>query len=151
MLAGEYPRNKDDESSQEKINALLRAGVKAFIDLTEESEGLQPYSGLIGAAAHERFPVRDLSIPESVEVTIKILDTIDGHIEHGRLVYVHCLGGVGRTGVVIGCWLARHGLGGEAALARLRELWQQCPKSATKISPETAEQEQYIRAWVVGR
>ncbi len=24
-------------------------------------------------------------------------------------VYVHCWGGVGRTGTVVGCWLLRHG------------------------------------------
>jgi predicted protein tyrosine phosphatase len=151
LLAGEYPRNKDDKSSQEKINALLRSGVKAFIDLTEENEGLLPYCGLIGAASHQRFPVRDTSIPASPDATIAILDAIDGHIECGQLVYVHCLGGVGRTGVIIGCWLARHGLGGEEALLRLRELWRQCPKSAFRKSPERPEQEQYILSWEAGR
>jgi len=51
---------------------------------------------------------------------------------------------VGRTGVIIGCWLARHGYPGAAALARLRALWATCPKSACKASPETPEQERYI-------
>ena len=35
LLAGEYPRNPDEESSVAKINALLEAGVSVFIDLTE--------------------------------------------------------------------------------------------------------------------
>lgn len=151
LLAGEYPRNKDYESSHEKITALLRSGVEVFIDLTEENEGLQPYAGLIGTASHQRFSVRDISIPASPNITKAILDAIDGHIERGQLIYVHCWGGVGRTGVIIGCWLARHGLGGEAALLRLRELWQQCPKSTFRNSPETREQEQYILNWGTGR
>ncbi len=151
LLAGEYPRNKDEETSREKLNDLLRSGVTTFIDLTEEKEGLEPYSGLIGSASHHRYPVRDLSIPKSPDAAIAIIDAIDYHIERGQIVYVHCWGGVGRTGVIIGCWLARHGFGGEAALMRLRELWRQCPKSVFRRSPETLEQEQYILSWEVGR
>ena len=151
LLAGEYPRNKDDKSSRVKINALLGAGITNFIDLTEETEGLMPYTGLIGASSHQRFAIRDVSIPDSAEVTTTILDTIDDHIKKGRMVYVHCWGGVGRTGVIIGCWLARHGPGGQEALRRLRELWQQCPKSAFRKTPETRQQEQYILNWEAGQ
>ncbi len=35
LLAGEYPRNLDDESSPDKIARLIDAGISAFIDLTE--------------------------------------------------------------------------------------------------------------------
>lgn len=59
LLAGEYPRNKDERSSREKIAVLLGAGVKAFIDLTEADEGLLPYAPLLMGASHERFPIRD--------------------------------------------------------------------------------------------
>lgn len=150
LLAGEYPRNKDEESSPEKIGALLRAGVTTFIDLTEENE-LHPYSSLLGtAASHRRFPVRDRSVPESLEITAAVLDAIDHGIGSGERVYVHCWGGVGRTGVIVGCWLARHGSPGEAALAHLRELWQQCPKSRRRRSPDTQEQERYVLRWTEG-
>lgn len=151
LLAGEYPRNKDEESSREKISALLRSGITIFIDLTEENEGLLPYAGLIGTASHKRFAIRDLSVPASAGVTAAILDAIDHHVRQGEMVYVHCWGGVGRTGLIVGCWLARHGLGGKAALVRLRELWQRCPKSAYRRTPETREQEQYILRWEAAR
>jgi predicted protein tyrosine phosphatase len=151
LLAGEYPRNTDAQSSHAKIRALLHAGVTAFIDLTEADEGLHPYSAWIGTASHQRFPIRDVSIPASPDITIAILDAIDHHIARGQLVYVHCWGGVGRAGVIIGCWLARHGPGGAAALTRLRELWQHCPKSVDRASPETREQERYIVRWEAGR
>lgn len=152
LLAGEYPRNKDEQSSQAKLSALINAGVVAFIDLTEVDEGLQPYSTLISdMAAHHRFPIVDVSIPVSSDLVVTILDTIDHYIERNQLVYVHCWGGVGRTGVIIGCWLARHGRGGEVALAQLRKLWQACPKSSYRRSPETDKQERYILNWEVGR
>jgi hypothetical protein len=64
-----------------------------------------------------------------------------------KIVYLHCWGGVGRTGLIVGCWLARHGYKGQAALDRLRGLWQNCPKSTHRKSPETGEQEQYIISW----
>lgn len=147
LLAGEYHRNKDDDSSRKKISALILSGVTAFIDLTEEDEGLSPYTSLLETVSHQRFPIRDGSIPSSVDLTVAILDAIDGHIQQGRMVSVHCWGGVGRTGLIVGCWLARHGLSGDAALARLRELWQQCPKSSLRKSPETMEQERYIVRW----
>ena len=151
LLAGEYPRNKDEESSRTKIAALIRSGITNFIDLTEENEGLLPYSDMISPASHQRFGIRDVSIPDSTGVTVAILDAIDHHIGQGQMVYVHCWGGAGRTGVIVGCWLARHGLGGESALVRLRELWQLCPKSAYRRTPDTLEQEQYILRWEIDR
>jgi protein-tyrosine phosphatase len=151
FLAGEYPRNKDEESSRVKIDALISAGVNAFIDLTEEDEDLLPYTALLEKASHERFPIRDVSVPNSVSTTVTILNTIDRHIQQDRVVYLHCWGGVGRTGMIVGCWLARHGLNGESALIRLRELWLQCRKSSFRKSPETKEQESYILNWKEGR
>ncbi len=148
FLAGEYPRDLDAVSSRAKISALISTGVTAFIDLTGENEGLLPYADLIGDASHRRFWIRDLSIPASPLDMSAILDTIDSHIQQGDVVYLHCWGGVGRTGTVVGCWLARHGYTGPAALARLQELWGQNPKSAHRKSPETEEQERTILNWV---
>ena len=38
LLAGEYPINLDEASSRAKMGCLTTAGVRAFIDLTEEGE-----------------------------------------------------------------------------------------------------------------
>lgn len=65
LLAGEYPRNDDEASSQDKIKALITAGISTFVDLTEEQE-LKPYQPLLhpypGIAYHrfqsEMFPYR---------------------------------------------------------------------------------------------
>jgi protein-tyrosine phosphatase len=147
LLAGEYPRDKDENTSQQKIHQLLASGVAAVIDLTAADDGLLPYAQWLGTATHHSFPIPDVSVPASASTTIAILDTIDHYLAQRQIVYVHCWGGVGRTGVIIGCWLARHGFEGEAALERLRYLWQQCPKSQHRRSPETSEQERYICQW----
>ena len=150
FLAGEYPGTKEPDSSQKKVDALIRTGITLFIDLTEETEGLLPYVNCLTAhkgISHRRFPICDVSIPRSKKMTIGILDVIDTEISNSGMVYVHCWGGVGRTGVIVGCWLARHCGDGTAALHRLRKLWQHCPKSRTRQSPETREQESYIIGW----
>ncbi|MBV5319005.1 MAG: dual specificity protein phosphatase family protein [Desulfobulbaceae bacterium] len=146
LLAGEYPRNIDEASSPQKLKALIQAGVTAFIDLTEDHE-LSPYSEMIESVSYQRFPVKDRTIPTSIEKTTAILDAIDHHIAQGEIVYVHCWGGVGRTGTIIGCWLSRHGSSGKAAYDQLQELWKACPKSVYRISPESDEQKEYLMEW----
>lgn len=147
FLAGEYPRALDEDTSIEKIRALEDTGVAAFIDLTEENEGLLPYAKLLTSSSHQRFPIKDVSVPTSKDAVVATLDAIDDHIRNNRMVYVHCWGGVGRTGVIVGCWLARHGEPGRSALATLQELFLQCPKSSHRASPETPAQEQFILDW----
>ena len=149
LLAGEYPMVKNDEAaSRAKLADLTEAGVNTFIDLTQEGE-LLPYSQWLDSDSqtYYRFPIWDVSIPDTPETTAAILDTIDAHIAKGHVVYLHCWGGVGRTGTIVGCWLARHGHPGPVALERLAELWAECPKSAWTRSPETKEQRRYVRDW----
>ena len=149
FLAGEYPMVKDDEeASRAKLAALTEAGVNTFIDLTQEGE-LHPYCQWLDSdrQTYYRFPIWDVDIPDSPETTAAILDTIDTHIAKGDVVYLHCWGGVGRTGTIVGCWLVRNGHPGPAALERLAELWAECPKAAWTRSPETEEQRRYVREW----
>lgn len=146
LLAGEYPRHYVQDHSARKIKSLEDAGIGAFIDLTEVDE-LFPYADLLQSASHQRFPIRDLSVPPSPAQTIATLDAIDGAIESGRTAYVHCWGGIGRTGVIMGCWLARHGEPGPAALARLQELWMHCSKWPSHESPQTRAQRDYVLNW----
>ena len=153
FLAGEYPRVKrSKQKSEQKIKKLLSAGINCFIDLTELEDGLEPYDHLVKQLGNEtvqtiRFPIRDISIPYSEDQTREILDTIDSIIEQQQIIYLHCWGGVGRTGTIAGCWLARHMYDGDAALEKLHELWSHCPKSQRRESPETYEQEEYVRNW----
>ncbi|MCF7928091.1 MAG: hypothetical protein K9L68_03885 [Spirochaetales bacterium] len=152
FLAGEYPGDSLLEQAHSKLGALTRAGVRAFIDLTTPQDGLETYAHLLnvppdGPIAYQRFPITDQSVPDSPEKMKDILDAVDEHLGSGRMLYLHCWGGVGRTGLVVGCWLARHGLRGQAALDRLEKLWKNCPKSSYISSPESSEQRQYVRDW----
>ena len=95
LLAGEYPGTKEPDSSQKKVDALIRAGTTRFIDLTEDTEGLLPYDNFLTTykgISHRRFPICDVSIPRSKELTIATLDAIDTEISNGGMTYVHCSG-----------------------------------------------------------
>ena len=150
LLAGEYPRSYFDRESPAKLAKFAEVGVTSFIDLTGEYE-LSTYDEWLNpeTQTHQRFPIRDADVPRSKEFTKEILDAIDADIEAGKTVYVHCFGGIGRTGTIVGCWLARHPevAGPGSALERLNKLWSQCSKSAYTHSPETPAQADYVREW----
>lgn len=116
LLAGEYPGALDESRARGKISSLLDAGIRRFIDLTEEGE-LNPYAATLAEEAekrnidveHFRFPITDGGIPNT-GVMRRILDAIWEARERNVPVYVHCCGGRGRTGVVVGCHLAETSL-----------------------------------------
>ena len=153
VLAGEYPGALDGAEARQKVRKFLDAGINLFLDLTAEGE-LIPYEPFLHeeaarlgvAGEHRRMPIRDLSVPRPPEM-VNILNTIDGALASGRAVYVHCWGGVGRTGTVVGCYLARHGHGGPSALDELTRLWKVMEKAPWRVSPETDEQREFVRNW----
>ncbi len=140
LLAGEYPGALNPDAAQDRLRRFLDAGIILFLDLTQAGEyGLEPYAPLLrGQAEHRRMPIADLSTPTAAEMA-RILDAIDDALEAGQVVYVHCYGGIGRTGTVVGCYLVRHGLSGQEALAEIARLRQGTP-DGWKDSPETAAQ-----------
>ena len=148
FVAGEYPGAEDREAAAARIAAHLDAGITSFIDLTAEGE-LAPYADLLPAdARHTRLTIPDLSIPHDPGQMRTILDTIDGELAAGRTVYLHCWGGIGRTGTVVGCWYVRHGMAGDAALASVSERYATVEKAARRPhSPETPQQAAYVRGW----
>lgn len=146
LLAGEYPGAKLDARATARLGDFRDSGVTSFVDLTEEEEGLAPYEHLLDGARWMRMPIRDRACPSAEEMRA-ILDRIDRELADGQTVYVHCWGGHGRTGTVVGCWLVRHGSDPAEALARIRELRREVPEGSWMASPETEAQRQFVRQW----
>lgn len=156
LAAGEYPGTPDPGGTAAKQRDLLKAGIDHFIDLTETMEPLEPYSQIAKDEGRrfrkevqwERHPIADMSIPSSPDQMTKILDAIEAALASDDTVYVHCYGGVGRTGTMVGCWLVRHGMTRDEALAQIAEWWKGVEKSwRIRESPETAQQRDYVRRW----
>jgi ADP-ribosylglycohydrolase len=163
FLAGAYPGDVVPERAEQKIRALLSAGIRCVVDLTEKRDrnlaGLPVihYEEFLNSVAtkerlevsYHRNSITDLDVPSRDQMR-EILDLIDSAIGSDRPVYVHCLGGIGRTGTVVGCWLSRHGVGrGNAVLELIRKL-RRNEKQAHIESPETAQQRRFVCDWKEG-
>ena len=156
LLAGDYPGSKfNDNETHLRISHLLEAGVNFILDLTRPAE-MPSYTAVLReeaswrqiTAEHHRLPVHDLRTFSFTEM-IRVLDLIDSALAGGKIVYVHCRAGLGRTGSVVGCFLARHGMKGEEALAEIKHLRQVAANSYFD-SPENDDQRELIRSWRVG-
>jgi ADP-ribosylglycohydrolase len=142
FLAGEYPGDEDPGKAREKINRFFEVGVRHFVDLTENGE-LIPYEVILSegsraaniTATYQRFPIRDISVPSDAEHLAEILFAIDRRIRQGGIVYVHCRGGVGRTGLVVACWLQEHGRTPDSALGELSAKWRTVKKALGNLHP----------------
>ena len=122
LLAVEYPGSIDPVKAAQKRQVLLDAGVNSYVNLTEAGElagggrPLKPYHELLIAEAqarglrlpeHHRFEIPDTYIIDDAGYD-SILEHIGRELDSGKVVYVHCWGGKGRTGTVVGAWLIEH-------------------------------------------
>lgn len=144
FYAGEYPFAVDNINAKNKLRVLDALRISHAIDLTENNE-LIPYSQHIPRVCHYRFSIQDRSIPGSIDKTKGLMNYMKTILDGGGVLYVHCRGGVGRTGVIIACWFAYNGLSPAESLEKLNLLWKECPKSVRrKHCPEYTWQEQFI-------
>ena len=147
IYAGEYPRDKSEEISTAKLKQFQDFGITHFVDLTEEGELAPYYNMLYPGASHLRFPIRDVSVPKSVDDVHNLVEHIRDIFNNNpeAKVYIHCWGGVGRTGLIVGCLVGDiYKLSYEDAMSRLERLFMACPKSAYRRTPETQEQCNFI-------
>jgi len=174
LLATEYPGHKNAEQARRKLAVLTQAGVSSFVDLTEPGEttrdgspmvpyeallgGLAPSEALLGGLAPSGallggLNYRRLAIPDQGVIADDGYDEILGHIraelDAGRVVLVHCWGGKGRTGTVVGSWLIdTEGRGYPEVIDRMQELRAGSRKAGHPV-PDTEEQCRVLRrrAW----
>lgn len=148
LLAGEYPGGADDSEARRRLGRLHEAGVDSYVDLTEDGE-LPSYRHLLPKHAdYLRSAIADTRVPNNVEQTLELLAAIRAALARERCIYVHCRAGIGRTGLVIGCFLADEESNGKTALKILNRLWRQSERAAVwPTVPQTAEQADYVRLW----
>jgi protein-tyrosine phosphatase len=152
LLAGPAPSHTDREVQKARLRALLDAGVRCFVDLTTPAEipvyrvAAERLAAAGDEPAYLQIPVPNGTAPNAHTAKL-VLDVIDVSVRADRAVYVHCLGGLGRTGTLVGCWLVRHGLADPSnAIERLSELRRGQP-SCERPSPETPEQRRLLHSW----
>ncbi len=161
LLAGELPGDKDSPKAEPKLRRLIDCGIRQILNLMEPDEIdhygdlFNDYQPMVARIAAEkgididcrRFPIADLNLP-SVTLMGQILDAIIAAIEDQRPVYVHCWGGIGRTGTVIGCFLLQNGLAGPDNVLDVIAALRRNDPEKRKASPETPSQRQFVKTWL---
>jgi len=155
LLAGEYPAvTFNPEATNRRLSAFLESGFVTFINLVGLGEA-EEYAPILAEMAAVRgvkveclnFPIGDYGLPSVMDMHA-ILNAIDKALIGKHKVYLHCYGGIGRTGTVVGCYLVQHGQTGQQALTQLAAWWRNVPKSMRfPNSPETVDQENFILGW----
>ena len=160
LLAGGYPGSEDPMEEERKLKGLIQAGIRHVISLMEAQEydrpddPFAPYVDHMESIAQkltisvtfDQISIKDFSVPTERQM-VRIINQIDMCIKYDKPVYVHCWGGKGRTGTVVGCYLARHRYAaGNDVIEKIKEL----PKNTedfSDLSPETREQIKMVINW----
>jgi atypical dual specificity phosphatase len=131
-LAGSRgPRSKSD------LTALKRQGIGALVRLVEPYETWVTANDVNGLGLEDyNEPVPDFHAPTQAQID-KIIAYIDAHIERGIPVGVSCNAGIGRSGVVLACYLVHKGLTAKEALELVRRKRGRGPEVPEQI--ETVE------------
>jgi hypothetical protein len=163
LLAGPYAGSPTEAEATAKLEAFLDLGITTFLDLTEEGESspehgeLRRYDTLLYELArnrgiearYARMPIPDLDIPEVWHMEA-MLGLITSQMEQGHAVYVHCWGGVGRTGTVLGCLAVERGVPRGEVLEHLTQR-RAGTQRAWREAPETDEQRDFVMSWMTPR
>lgn len=106
--------------SRSELIALKHQGIRALVRLVEPHESRVTTSDIHEAGLEDyNEPVPDFEAPTPAQID-KITAYIDSCLEAGVAVGVSCNAGIGRSGVILACYLVHKGLTAKDALELVR-------------------------------
>jgi atypical dual specificity phosphatase len=122
--------------SASELTWLRKQGIEVIVSLTEEPVRRDWVNEVGLMLVH--IPVQDMEAPTEEQLD-RAISTMKRATEHKMGVVVHCGAGLGRTGVVLACYLVTTGLSAANAMARVRRI--------RPGSIETPEQEAAVESF----
>jgi protein-tyrosine phosphatase len=156
FIVGEIPASMKEDETMAKLNGLIKVNVNVVINLMEEDEknyenksfyDYAPYLNKHNVETH-RIPIKDLSIP-TIDTMRKILSIVQDSIRLKKVVYLHCWGGVGRTGTAVGCFLLNNSLASKDNVLETINYLKRTTSIDKRQSPETEEQRKFLMEWPI--
>ncbi|MBL6875765.1 MAG: dual specificity protein phosphatase family protein [Chitinophagales bacterium] len=126
------------------VKYLNTLGVKIVVNLLSESENnvhalknqRKTYEAL--NIKLEEFPIQDFNTPASPDNFKKLIRFLSDEVIAGKSIGIHCMAGVGRTGILAVSLLCALGMGTQEAMEHVSQ-HREC-----KI-PDTEEQMQWLQ------
>jgi protein-tyrosine phosphatase len=134
----DYSRNLADD-----LATMRDEGVDAVACLVPVAEmGSYGVPELLDRYNDEQIECYHLPIADQRACTrsdaVELVQWCRSHLDAGRHVMLHCVGGIGRTGLIAACVLKAYGLDSEAAINFVRN-------ARTRRAIETPQQEAFVR------
>ena len=161
VLLGRYPTSGRG-SAEARVAALREeALIDTFVCLQSElppqdsgapnPSGFEPYAELAAASRPESpphfayFGIDDMRPADSLEALAEACHDLKSRVDAKEVLYIHCWGGRGRTGIVAACLLGLlyEGMSADEALDRVQAYF--ATRAPGNPSPETEPQRQQVR------
>lgn len=137
-IDGDHVAGMACPSNQKNIAWLKSNNVGLIVSLTEEPLGGRMLNCDGINVLH--LPIPDFCAPTK-DLVENFVKNVEITISQGKTAVVHCLGGRGRTGTLLACWLGRKlKISGEQAIKEIRML--------RPGSVETIEQEHFVSEYL---
>ena len=151
VWAGEYPVwDWDDSIGRMQIQLFTDFGINFFIDLTESGE-MPPYAQFLSPSIERyRLHIPNRGTPAAVEDVVRLFQVIEYTLSDKPFtnIYIHCLGGVGRTGTIVACYyIYFKQMAADEALAEMRRMFSSHERAVWMSVPETEAQIDFIHTF----
>lgn len=138
------PRLRGGDELDAELAQLATGGLVHLVSLLEHEEMLE--MGLEREAQacdrhgirFHRYPVRDHGTPEDMDDFARFVDDLVPPARAGEAIGIHCMAGIGRSGLTAGCLMLRCG-------QPLRLIFPQLSRARGLSVPETTEQALWFR------
>ena len=139
VAPGRLARGEQPRQEWQGCPALRSHCITSVISLREATERENVVAGRPFAAYEAReeeaacqgagmrfwlVPFMDRAVPP-VAGLLEALALIESELAGGQVVYIHCMAGIGRTGLVAALWLLAHGASGDEAATHFIDYWRE--------------------------
>lgn len=151
VWAGEYPVWEWGQGAgMQQLRLFTDFGINYFVDLSESGE-LPPYSSFLpNGVSRYSLPIPNGCAPADAGAVVEMFRTLQEVLtaKPETRFYIHCVGGVGRTGTIVACYyIYFHHLSADDALALMRNRYAYHGRSPWISAPESEEQLNFINAF----
>jgi protein-tyrosine phosphatase len=156
IMLGWFPTPNQEDGCG--IDAILDTGRNVFVSLVSDEERKRYIDYTLRVrdklpfAIFFHHPIVDDNVPTNPQEFRCLIDALAHLVKSGRKIYIHCVGGHGRSAVVAGCLLKTLGFANgdnTEILKRIQEAHAERQNLPDYGSPRTQIQKDYISNFIV--